>query len=65
MSLNCVNKVSFATSGLSVKKKEEMLLRKTAAFAGVFTDSAKKQGSSALEFAGTGVASYTRGKTKF
>ncbi len=28
--------------GLSVKKKEEMSLRKTAAFAGVFTESSHK-----------------------
>ncbi len=28
--------------GISVKKKEEMLLRKTAAFAGVFTESSHK-----------------------
>ncbi len=37
MNLNYVNKVPFATGGLGVKKKEEMLLRKPAAFAGVFT----------------------------
>ncbi len=36
--LNCIKKVSSDTDGFSVKKKGEMFLRKTAAFAGVFTD---------------------------
>ncbi len=31
-------KLRFDMGGLSVKKKEEIALRKTAAFAGVFTD---------------------------
>ncbi len=31
--------------GLSVKKKEEMFLRKTATFASVFTDSSPKLGA--------------------
>ncbi len=39
MNLNCVNKTPFAMGELSVKKKEEMSLRKIVDFAGLFTDS--------------------------
>ncbi len=39
MNFNYVNKVPFAMGGVSVKKKEEMALRKSVAFAGLFTES--------------------------